>query len=296
MTLTVYYQGAAKSENVAVIIEYVEKYALAHNWHINQKDSISIMVTPHSKSESMEVSFDEKHKFAGFVKTGLAPDEIHEQVIRLFCEVRPMLKKLTIHDESGCWNAYIAQGNSKNKNEIIHFPTRSEEQLVTSELSLPPDASDIDYRFWKTSPEYLTPFLHIPAVRDRMGFDLLIGQYLPVAHEIKEELEKEGFYVLSIENWIGDDIGYFIYVATWWAWKQSSGMKATEMRRNKCIAFAWALARGCHGFGGGFLGQTHRRAHMAIDKLEADENEAGPVRSLEIFYALFDFCGLKRPE
>ncbi|MGC5325383.1 hypothetical protein [Brevibacillus sp. SYSU BS000544] len=69
-------------------------------------------------------------------------------------------------------------------------------------------------------------------------------------------------------------------------------MKPTKIKRNKCIAFGWVVARGYHGFGGGIINQTHRRAQTAIDMLEETESGASPLRSLEILYGLYDFCGL----
>lgn len=291
MGTTIHYEGKAKKENEVKILRYVQDYARSNEWYINSSEPNSIMVTPHPDSESIVIRFNKDLKFSGFVKTGFAPTNIHKQVVKLFYEIKPMLKRLAIEDESGYWLEYIEKESGHIAKDLMEFPTLSEKDVIKSELlQLPLYASEFDRNFWNTSPNYIKPFMHVPTVRDRMGYDLLNNQYVLTAEEMVHVLENEGFAV--IPDW-NDEIFSFINLATLWAWKRATGMKDTKMKRNKCVAFAWALARGCHGFGGGFLNQTHRRAHIAIDNMEQKEGEASPIRSLEILYGLFDFVGLR---
>jgi hypothetical protein len=295
MGTTIHYDGTAKKENEDKILRYIEDYSRRNEWQININVTNSILVSPHPDCDSLLIRFNENQKFSGFIKTVFAPTEIHKQVVKLFYEIKPMLKHLTIEDESGYWLEYVDKVSEHTAKELTDFPTISEKNLIMPELlQLPIHASDLDRIFWNTNPDYIEPFMHVPSVRDRMGYDLLNGSYILTAEEMGQHLEDAGFTVPP-EDW-KDEIFYFINLAILWAWKRSSGMKATKMRRNKCRAFGWALARGCHGFGGGFLDQTHRRAHLAIDNLEQKEGELNPIRSLEILYSLFDFVGLKRIE
>lgn len=292
MGTTMHYEGTAKKENVMKILRCIEDSALSNGWHINTDEPNSIIVSPHPDSESIVIRFNEDQRFSGFVKTGLAPTDIHKQVVKLFYEIKPFLKRLAIEDESGYWLEYIERVSDHSTKELTEFPTLSEKDVIKSEelLKLPLHASEFDRNFWNTNPNYIKPFMHVPTVRDRMGYDLFNGQYILTAEEMVHVLGNEGFAVIA--DW-KDEIFNFINLATLWAWKRASGMKETKMKRNKCVAFAWALARGCHGFGGGFLNQTHRRAYIAIDNLEQKEGEASPIRSLEILYSLFDFVGLR---
>ncbi|QHW33685.1 hypothetical protein GZH47_24730 [Paenibacillus rhizovicinus] len=210
----------------------------------------------------------------------------------MFYQIKPMLRQLKIEDESGYWLEFIEQASGNTAKELTEFSEVSEKDIVQHELlQLPVSASEIDQRYWNSNPKYMRPFMHIPTIRDRMGYDLMTGPYLLIAEEMGQLLRNEGFIVDS-SDWQNDEF-YLINLATWWAWTRSSGMKATALRRNKCQAFGWALARGCHGFHGGFLNQTHRRAHLAIDNLEQREGEASPLRSIQILYGLFAYVGLK---
>ncbi|AIQ51051.1 hypothetical protein [Paenibacillus sp. FSL R7-0331] len=292
MGSTIHYEGTAKKVNEVKILRYIEDYARSNKWQINSNEHNSIMVSPHPNCESLVIQFNEYQNFSGFVKTGFATTEIHQQVVRLFYELKPMLKYLSIEDESGYWLEYLGKASGRTAKVLTWFPTLNEMDIVKPELlQMPTYATELDRSFWSVNPNYMKPFMHTPTVRDRMGYDLLNGPYILTAEEMGKLLENEGFTVPP-EDW-KDEIFYFINLSILWAWKRSTGMKATMMRSNKCIAFGWALARGCHGFGAGYLGQTHRRAHLAIDNLEHKEGEVSPIRSLQILYSLFDFVGLK---
>ncbi|RTE07187.1 hypothetical protein [Paenibacillus whitsoniae] len=292
MGVTIHYEGTAKKENEVKILRYIEDYARSNEWQININETNSIMVSPHPDCESLVIRFNENQEFSGFVKTGFAPIEIHQQFVKLFFELKPILKHLNIEDESGYWLEYIEKASRNTTKELTEFPAISEKDIVKPEfLQIPVYASEFDRSFWKSSSNYLAPFMHIPTVRDRMGYDLLNGSYILTSEEMGQLLESEGFTVPP-EDW-KDEVFYFINLAILWAWKRSTRMKVTVMRRNKCISFGWALGRGCQGFGGGFLNQTHRRAHLAIDNLKQKEAEVSPIRSLQILYSLFDFVGLR---
>lgn len=293
LAVTIHFEGTALSQDQHKIIEFIETFARNHSWNINEKDSARIVVTPHPKSESIAISLNNKQKFSGSVKTAFATSDVHKQVVKLFYELKPMMRNLSIEDESGYWLEYVDHISKINKNSITKFPMLTKKDLITTELVLPSHATAMDHEFWKTTPNYMDPFLNIAAIRDVMGYDLMNGSHVLTAVELKEMLESEGFTLNPPEEWI-EDIEYLIHLATLWAWRQSSRMKATNVRRNKCVVFGWALARGCHGFGGGFINQLHRRAQNAIDTLKSEEGKANPIRSLEIFYGLFDFCGFKK--
>lgn len=292
MGVTIHYEGTARKANVVKVLSYIEDYARINEWQISTCETNSIMISPHPDCETLGFCINENQRFTGFVKTSFAPLEIHQKIVKLFYEIKPMLKSLTIEDESGYWFEYSEKATGQTANELTEFPGLSEKDIVNPELlQIPLHASAYDRSFWNSTPNYIKPLMHIPTVRDRMGYDLLNGPYILTAEEMGQVLESEGLDARS-EDW-EDNVFYFINLAILWAWKRSTGMKATKIRRNKCIAFGWALARGCHGFGGGFLGQTHRRAHLAIDNLVQKEGEVSPVRSLQILYSLYDFVGLR---
>lgn len=293
--ITIHYEGIIKKNNEEKLISFIENSARNNGWRLDSKLINLIMVTPHQDCESIIISYDEALGFSGIVKTGFAPSEVHKQIVKLFYEIKPMLKKLIIEDESGYWLEYIDKASNRSFEELTHFPTIYEKDLIASELlQLSPYATDCDRDFWETTPNYVEPFMDVLSVRNRMGYDLSNKPYVLTASEIGEQLVSEGFHV-NAEVW-ENEIFYFINLATLWAWKRSNVMNATKMRRNKCKAFSWALARGCHGFEGGFLDQTHRRAHIAIDILEQKEGTLSQIKSLEVLYSLFDFCGLKRED
>lgn len=292
MGITIHYEGIVKKNHGPKLISYVEDSARNQGWQIDRKEKNLITVTPHQDCESIIIQWDDTLKFSGFVKTGLAPSEVHKQVVEFFYRMKPLLKQFNMEDESGYWLEYNDNVSNPSDKELTYFPARSEKDLIDSGmLRIPPFATDGDRNFWGTTPNYIEPFMDVAAVRNRMGYDLWNEPYVPTAMEIEGRLVTEGFHVHA-EDW-EDEIFYFIHLATWWAWNRSEGMGATKKRRDKCIAFGWALARGCHGFGGGFLNQTHRRAHIALDLLEQKEGALSAIRSLEVMESLFDFCGLR---
>lgn len=293
MGITIHYEGKAGKEKVIAILQHIEDFAELHEWLVASKTSRSIVVAPHPECEALMIKFNEACAFSGFVKTGFAPTKVHKQVVQLFYEIKPILKRLVIQDESGYWLEYMEEKSGRSVKELVeaNFPAANECVVIKPELlHLPPWASELDRMFWLTNPQYVKPFMEAAAVRDRMGYDLLNGPYLLTAEDMKRSFADEGF--LGIGDW-ENDMFYFINLATLWSWKRAAGMKPTKKKRDACTAFAWALARGCHGFGGGFLNQTHRRAHIALDRLEEKEGTASPVRSLQILYGLFDFVGLQ---
>lgn len=293
MGVTIHYDGSVRKADVVKVLSYIENYSKINEWQINMDENDSIMISPHPDCETLVFCINDNQRFAGFVKTGFAPLEIHQKIVKLFYEIKPLLKHLNIEDESGYWFEYSEKANGYTANELTEFPEISEKDIVNPKLlQVPLHASEYDRSFWNSTPNYIRPpFMHIPTVRDRMGYDLLNGPNILTAVEMQQLLENVGL-AGPPEDW-EDNVFYFINLAVLWAWQRSSGMKATKLRRNKCMAFGWALARGCHGFCGGFLGQTHRRAHLAMDNLEQIEEEASPVRSLQILYSLYDFVGLR---
>jgi len=65
------------------------------------------------------------------------------------------------------------------------------------------------------------------------------------------------------------------------------------LERRDILFYSLGNMVGLEPFGGGFLNQTHRRAHIALDLLEQKEGALSAIRSLEVMESLFDFCGLR---
>ncbi|MGC5325384.1 hypothetical protein [Brevibacillus sp. SYSU BS000544] len=57
--------------------------------------SFAVLEKVNKQTESIGFIFDENQQISGFVKTGFAPNEIHEQVAKLFYELKPLMKKLS---------------------------------------------------------------------------------------------------------------------------------------------------------------------------------------------------------
>lgn len=158
-----------------------------------------------------------------------------------------------------------------------------------------------DKEFWREDYDNRHPYfenrilLHYPTIRNRIGFDLSNGTgYAFVADDIVRQFNKEGFYAYNSEFYHTFRYHYIRSLAYIWAWRQSAG-KPTKVKQNKCHDFAMALENGFEGGEkDGFISKNHRNASLALDLLLEKEGPASPYRSLQIFYALFEFCGLKK--
>lgn len=295
MGLSIHYEGTASSfESVSSILSRVELYSNENNWKIDAIDKNNIIVIPHPKCESLSFVFNDNLKFSGCTKTGYAPTEIHEQVVKLFFEIKPHFKKLKIDDESGYWDAYQDVIRNKPIREIIDFPVASESDVIKEILYLPDNSLKCDFGFWNSDPLFAKPaVLHLPSIRNRMGYDLTNGSsYAFVVRDLLKDLSLNGFFTWD-HDWFNDECNYIVELSKLWAWKMSAG-NPTNIKRNRCIAFGYAVGKGCYGLENGFFNKTHRDAWIALDILEQKEIEASPLRSLEILYALFDFCGFKK--
>ncbi|MGO4548806.1 hypothetical protein AB4Z29_28855 [Paenibacillus sp. 2TAB23] len=87
--ISIHYEGtASSSESVFKKPDQVKIYSNENNWSIDEIGNNKIVVTPHAKCESLSFTFNEKSKFSGSTKTGFAPTEIHEQIVKLFYEIK----------------------------------------------------------------------------------------------------------------------------------------------------------------------------------------------------------------
>lgn len=298
---TIAYQGIAPSvEKVLELIAEVQKFSVVHGWQIEGKDVDSIMVVPHPKCESISITFDKKFRFSGFTKTVYAPVEIHHQIVALFFEIKPLLKKLIVDDGTGYWDSFLEANLKKQIKEIVIFPEVKKEAIISGQLMLPEHATKADKEFWAEDYDNLDPYfenrllLHYSTIRNRIGYDLSNGTgFAFIADDIVTNLGDEGFVAFDSEFFQMYDHHYIQAIAILWAWRHSVD-KPTELKRNRCYAFASALKNGFEGGEkDGYGSKLHRDASVALDILLKREGPASPYRSLQIFYALFDFCHLK---
>lgn len=184
--------------------------------------------------------------------------------------------------------------------EMINFSHLQQNSIIGGQLALPEHATHADKEFWEKDYDNRDPFfenrvlLHFPAIRNRMGYDLTNGTGVAfVVEDIVTNLEKEGFCPFDLEFFQMFDYHYMRAIAILWAWRRSID-KPTELKRKRCNAFAIALENGLNGGEtDGFASKLHRDASLALDKILQMEGPASPYRSLQILYALFDFCHLR---
>lgn len=298
---TIAYQGIAPTmDKVHKVVAEVQKFSVTHGWQIESNDVDSIVVTPHPKCESISIVFDKHLSFSDFTKTVYAPVEIHHQIVVLFLEIKPLLKKLTIDDGSGYWDSFLEANLKKKIKEIVFFPEVKKEAIISGQLMLPEHSTKADKEFWAEDYDNRDPYfenrllLHYPTIRNRMGYELSNGTgFAFVADDIVTNLGEEGFVAYDSEFFQMYDHHYIESIAILWAWRHSID-KPTELKRKRCYAFASALKNGFNGGEkDGYGSKLHRDASIALDILLEREGPASPYRSLQIFYALFDFCHLK---
>lgn len=298
------YQGMAHSTvHLHTIIAKVREFALAHGWKIESNVLDLIVVSPHPQCESIAISFDKKLRFSGVTKTAYSPVEIHHQITEFFLEIKPLLKRLRIDDDTGYWDSFLEASLNKKSRKLVVFPEVRQEEIISGQLFLSEHATLADKEFWTHDYDNQDPYfenrilLHYPSVRNRMGYDLANGTgFAFIADDIVANLEMEGFVPYDSEFFQMYHYHYFRAIAILWAWRNSID-KPTETKRNRCYAFAQALENGVEGGEkDGFGGKLHREASVALDVLLEKEGPASPYRSLQIFYALLDFCHLKRKD
>ncbi|MEK3884397.1 hypothetical protein [Paenibacillus sp. PL2-23] len=296
------YQGIAHSTvHVPAIIEKVREFALSYGWKIERNALDFIVVTPHRQCESIVIAFDQKLRFSGVTKTVYSPVEIHHQISEFFFAIKPLLKRLRIDDDTGYWDAFLEERLNKKSRELVIFPDVKQDKIITEQLFLSKHATLADKEFWTYDYDNRDSYfenrilLHYPTIRNLMGYDLANGRgFAFIADDIVVNLEKEGFVSYDSEFFQMYHSRYFNALAILWAWRNSID-KPTETKRNRCFAFAHALENGVEGGEqDGYSGKLHREASLALDILLEKEGPASPYRSLQIFYALFDFCHLKR--
>jgi hypothetical protein len=214
-----------------------------------------------------------------------------------------MLKKLHLEDETGYWDSFLEANLKKEFKKIVVFPEVKQEAIISRQLILPEHATNADKEFWTNDYDNRDPYfenrllLHYPTIRNRMGDDLTDGTgFAFLADDIVTNLEKEGFLPYDSEFFQMYDYHYMRAISILWAWRHADD-KLTEQKRKRCYAFAMALENGFNGGEkDGYTSKLHRDASIALDILLEREGSASPYRSLQIFYALFDFCHLKKKE
>ncbi|WP_127534539.1 hypothetical protein [Paenibacillus kobensis] len=180
----------------------------------------------------------------------------------------------------------------KKRKELSVFSEVIQRDIIT-DLKLPDHASKADIEFWTSDYDNIENnlLLHEPTIRNRIGYDLTYGTgFAFVADDIVIGMKREGFVAYDSEFYQMYDSHYMQAISTLWSWLNSSD-PPTEQKRKRCYAFSSALHNGLNGGEkDGYGYKLHKEASIALDKLMKSEGPASPYRSLQIFYALFNFC------
>lgn len=301
---TIAYQGTAASmDHVHAILAKVQQFTLAHGWKVESSGSDHIVVMPHPRCESIAICFNSKLRFSDVTKTIYAPVETHHEIAEFFFEIKPLLKRLRVDDDTGYWYSFLEERLKKKSRELLVFPEVRQEEIISGQLALPAYATSAEREFWTLDVDNRDPYygnkklLHYATIRNKIGNDLTngSGQALTTADLVAQQ-EAEGLFTYDSEFYQMYQWHYFQDMAALWAWRNSSN-KPTEIKRNRCNTFAYALEKFTDGSPAEAYGdKLERDVFLALDKLLEKEGPASPYRSLQIFYALLDFCHLNRKD
>jgi hypothetical protein len=158
--VTIHFEGTASSaESVSAILETARSFARQNGWRVEDASAVhgkelrvvdekdqpyegrltGVVLYPAEMCEPIWLQFGDDQFFQNYVKTQFAGADVHIEIIKLFDQLKPLLKSLRIDDEGEFWlerdRSVLEAHFSKIRDALRQ--TKREEPMLYGPIKLP---------------------------------------------------------------------------------------------------------------------------------------------------------------
>lgn len=216
-----------------------------------------------------------------------------DKIFNLLWSVKPLFKRLEVHDEDGLWNDFSARQSTEKKiplRELKGIEKAEIERcfdLPKGQTALYPMTDAQAVLMWMVCKD-LNPHLEKPLeLQDVINLvDSRIVLVGPPDEPIEEQWDSTQFIAI-IESWMLKKLTD----------KKGASLDFKENTANNFMYFSWLMAEIIFGFGGGNLGSKHSKLHRFVDSLLAQGYDLDDASTfLRLIYSALEYLGIYRPD